>query len=135
MFARNMSEYLETVGIQDIKQDHCSVPMAWGPPDIAAATRAVSWCNLFVSRSTFSQWFSIYIFFFFFHLQNYEVVFSSLKPQLTISIGLAEDHYDELVEGAEKELGVVKGFCNVYYACGRKPLDTNPQNWEIHVDI
>ncbi|RUS33311.1 hypothetical protein BC938DRAFT_472144 [Jimgerdemannia flammicorona] len=131
-FTLNFCEALEAAGLQDVMQDHRSIPVGWGSPEIAMSSAKVcAPISILILQPTVAlpranqnsqgrdrpaNWPN--------HPpceQNVTTLISSIKPQMTHVLGISPDEYDELFKDCGKEFAIHKTYWNAQFAFGRKP--------------
>ncbi|RUS32037.1 hypothetical protein BC938DRAFT_476432 [Jimgerdemannia flammicorona] len=92
---REVGGMLEATGIEDVVHDHRSIPVGWGPAEVAVPST-----------------------------KNLVAFFESMKPTMLLVLGIPELEYDTLIGEASEELNTYQTYWNIDYAFGRKPLST-----------
>ncbi|RUS16556.1 hypothetical protein BC937DRAFT_91080 [Endogone sp. FLAS-F59071] len=89
-----LKEPLEAAGIVNLQIGYRSMPIGWGPEELQKPT-----------------------------ITSFMTSLRALRPQMTVSLGLSDEEYDEMVDNVEDvELKTHKTFINFTYYCGRKPV-------------
>ncbi|RUS15066.1 S-adenosyl-L-methionine-dependent methyltransferase [Endogone sp. FLAS-F59071] len=92
-FALTFNDAFEAAGLQNVQHDHRSIPVGWGPPEIASISA-----------------------------KNVMSIIEMLKPTITLTLGLSSKEYDEMSADCVDEFAKHKTYWNVQFAYGQKPL-------------
>ncbi|RUP44970.1 S-adenosyl-L-methionine-dependent methyltransferase [Jimgerdemannia flammicorona] len=90
----NFKRVLEESGMEEIGGKMVSVPVGWGPKDVAKVSMA-----------------------------NTEASYKSLKPSISVVMGLSDVDYDELIAGSLKEFVPYETYWNIDCVFSKKPVD------------
>ncbi|RUS34320.1 hypothetical protein BC938DRAFT_481226 [Jimgerdemannia flammicorona] len=88
-------ETLKSIGLENIEHNHRSVPVGWGPEEIATLSA-----------------------------MNIEKAMRSAKKHMTRVLRMGNDEFDEMIIHVAKEFAEYQVHWHVFYALGRKPLAT-----------
>lgn len=127
-FALTFNDAFEAAGLQNVQHDHRSIPVGWGPLEIASISAKVSLTTcLFIRHFAACDFTTILPLFFldslfFSQMQNVLSIFESLKPTVTLTLGLSSKEYDEMSADCMDEFAKYKTYWNLQFAYGQKPL-------------
>lgn len=92
-WSANFPRVLKELGLTNITADYRSMPIGWGPPEIAEPS-----------------------------YMNVVKAFVAVKPQMMETLGISEEEYDQRIKETENEFKLYKTYWNVDYVYGRKPV-------------
>ncbi|RUS34758.1 hypothetical protein BC938DRAFT_478687 [Jimgerdemannia flammicorona] len=87
----NIHNSFRLLGFKQITSDHRCIPIGRGPEDVAVGS-----------------------------IIGHAQTQASLRPQMTLALGLGNDEYDSMVDAAEKGSRDYKPYFNIYYVFGKK---------------
>ncbi|RUS30862.1 hypothetical protein BC938DRAFT_478847 [Jimgerdemannia flammicorona] len=91
-----LHEDLFELGFEQITYNQVLLPIGWGPSEVGSGTA-----------------------------RNLTRAHDSLKPQMTLVLGIGNSEFDRMAEDAEEESKESKAYWDIYYTFGRKPEISN----------
>lgn len=88
-----LASALKSAGLENVIQGYNPVPIAWGPNEIAMSSK-----------------------------KNVAAAWSSLRTHILLALGLKDEEFNEIYNGALSEFAPYKSYWKAVYVYGRKPI-------------